>query len=108
MAMTRALAAFWMMAWALSLPALAQDRLGVLPRDHSCRDWLNERADARRGHSLQFWLLGFIASPGATEPPDPPGLDAAAIWYWVDNYCRVRPMDGLGQAAAAFLAGRRG
>jgi hypothetical protein len=105
--MMKTLAAFWVVAWVLSQPALAQERRVLLPQDHSCRDWLNERADGRQGHALQFWVLGFVSSPNA-EPRDPPGLDAAAVWYWVDNYCRARPMDGLGQAAVAFMAGRRG
>ena len=52
--------------------------------------------------AFEQWLLGFLtgtadlaATPGVIEPGklDPlRGVDAEAVWAWVDNYCHAHPL----------------
>lgn len=68
----------------------------------SCMFWLSERK-AGRGFSYDQWILGFISGNDRFRPDfstDPEGNVALA---WVANYCKIKPLDQLVQAAQAFL-----
>jgi hypothetical protein len=76
----------------------------------SCGTWTANRADRRKEpdwlHEVS-WVLGFLSGAGymgTREGFDPlRGVDAAAVQAWLDNYCRVHPLENLADAAGAFI-----
>jgi hypothetical protein len=72
----------------------------------SCGTWTASR---REGRALlpEQWILGFLSGIGyESEGGDNPlnGVDANAVWAWMDNYCRANPLDDVAKAGAAFVA----
>jgi hypothetical protein len=61
--------------------------------------------------SIKQWVLGFISGTAlggfGLDPKwgfDPlEGVDAYAVWAWVDNYCRAHPLEIIANAAKAFI-----
>lgn len=55
---------------------------------------------------LEQWLLGFLSGVGFGNSSYDPlrGIDAEAVWAWVDNYCRNHPLDTVTHAAGYLLA----
>jgi hypothetical protein len=72
----------------------------------SCGAWTASRREGRASLSEQ-WILGFLSGVGyEAGGGDNPlnGVDADAVWAWMDNYCRANPLDRVAKAAAAFDA----
>jgi hypothetical protein len=53
----------------------------------------------------ESWVLGFLAGAGdATNGANPlNGLDANAVFGWIDNYCSIHPLSPIGKAAEALF-----
>jgi hypothetical protein len=73
----------------------------------SCGSWTAAR---RSGQALGYeqWTVGFAAGTASALGPskgfDPlRGLDANAVWAWIDNYCRVHPLETVETAAFQFV-----
>jgi hypothetical protein len=51
------------------------------------------------------WALGYLSGAGTfSENLNPlQGVDADAVFYWLDNYCRARPTARFGDAVRAFI-----
>jgi hypothetical protein len=75
----------------------------------SCGSWVSER---RKGPAAweplpyESWILGFLSgigvgSNGALNPLQ--GVDAEAVWAWIDNYCQAHPLEHRREAGSAFV-----
>jgi hypothetical protein len=75
----------------------------------SCGTWTSWRAQQANHpdhYVFEQWALGFIsgtAYEGAASLDPLSGLDAEAVWAWIDNYCRANPLEEVFDAAAAFI-----
>jgi hypothetical protein len=81
----------------------------------SCGSWTASRRTGQASLPEQ-WILGFLsgvgdvsasnanAVGGVTERDPLNGVDAQAVWAWVDNYCRANPLDKVVRAGEAFVA----
>jgi hypothetical protein len=51
------------------------------------------------------WALGFISGVATySDHLDPlKGLDADAVSYWLDNYCRAHPTEKFAKAVSVFI-----
>jgi hypothetical protein len=72
----------------------------------SCGTWTVWRRVGRASLPEQ-WILGFLSGVGyegggGDNPLN--GVDADAVWAWMDNYCRANPLDHVANAGAAFFA----
>jgi hypothetical protein len=72
----------------------------------SCGTWTAWRREGRASLPEQ-WILGFLSGVGyegggGDNPLN--GVDADAVWAWMDNYCRANPLDRVAKAGAAFAA----
>ena len=94
------------------VPIMAQAayHAGGVGAASSCGTWVAERA-RRRALGLEQWLMGFLSGVGWSQPDgDDPltGLDANAVFLWMDNYCSKQPLEPIAMAAARLaLAHRR-
>jgi hypothetical protein len=85
-------------------PAHAVHIIGVGVQ--SCRTWT---ADRRQGGSAasqdKQWVVGFLSGAATWSPDLNPmeGIDANAVFAWVDNYCRAHPLVKIIDAAIAFV-----
>ena len=79
----------------------------------SCGSWTAWRQHDERGVRVEAllaeqWVLGFLSGIGyarAFYGENPlNGLDADAVWTWMDNHCRANPLDDLAASTAAFAA----
>jgi hypothetical protein len=68
----------------------------------SCGTWTQARANQQSPY-MEYWAIGFVSGAhfmrhieGATGILD--GGDAQAIYIWIDNYCRSKPLDAFPQA----------
>ena len=73
----------------------------------SCGTWVANRG----GHSssgagiYESWVVGFLSGIGFVNDhgADPlNGVDAEAVWAWVDNYCGANPLDTIEKATIQF------
>ena len=77
----------------------------------TCGSWTDVRA-TKRSPAMQFWALGFVSSwnvLGNTGNDALKGLDANALWAWLDNHCRSQPLEPFFTAVVTLtleLAGR--
>jgi hypothetical protein len=72
----------------------------------SCGTWTALRRQGRAQLPEQ-WILGFLSgvgyeSGGRSNPLN--GVDADAVWAWMDNYCHANPLVSISKASAAFDA----
>jgi hypothetical protein len=69
----------------------------------SCGSWLADRA-SNNFFSKVNWALGFLSGAATYSEDLNPlnGVDADAVAYWLDNYCRARPEDRFVEAVRAF------
>jgi hypothetical protein len=75
----------------------------------SCGAWTAARRDRQAG-DVEQWILGFLtgmadlaASVPVQSKMDPlSGVDAEAVWAWVDNFCRAHPLEKVVRAGEAF------
>lgn len=84
----------------------------------SCGTWLATRNAKDTGGMLTSslynqWLLGWVSAAGyygeaLGKPLGKPmrlrTTDGAALFAWVDNYCREHPLDPIALAAARLVA----
>jgi hypothetical protein len=70
----------------------------------SCGSWLADRA-SNNYLSRGNWALGFLSGAALYSGDLNPlrGVDADAVSYWLDNYCRARPTDRFIDAVKAFI-----
>jgi hypothetical protein len=74
----------------------------------SCGTWTAERRDKMASWPEQ-WILGFLSGvgwEGGAYPSGPIpliGVDAQAVWAWIDNYCGPHPLDTIDTAGAQFV-----
>jgi hypothetical protein len=74
----------------------------------SCEAWATAR---RAPHGLdaamnEQWVVGFLSGIGfmVLGELDPlHGLDAEAVYNWVDTYCRAHPQEKIEGAARVFI-----
>ena len=87
----------------MSGPAEAYTVAGL--GNSSCGTWTAARRE-QRAVGYEQWILGFLngigfkgvsASASGGDPLN--GLDADAVWAWVDNYCQASPLDAIWLAA---------
>ena len=74
----------------------------------SCGAWTADRRypDSIAALMDEQWILGFLTGSGDATPGDADplhGVDAEAVWAWVDNYCRANPLDKIIRAGEAFF-----
>jgi hypothetical protein len=74
----------------------------------SCAVWSGERAGKTlRSYAMEFWVLGFISGTNWASPADRKdllaGMDADAMWSWLDNYCRLRPLEPLSASVVGLI-----
>ncbi len=79
----------------------------------SCGEWVvhREKSDTLALANAS-WLLGYLAGLAAGSGKDElAATDNAAIYKWIDAYCRKNPLRNLSSGAgalAAELGGRKG
>ena len=74
----------------------------------ACATWTADRRTPDGKAALQDaqWVVGYLSGIGYEGPSDVDplnGVDAEAVWTWIDNYCRAHPMDEIRAAAEAFF-----
>lgn len=72
----------------------------------SCGSWLEEREKKSWSDIVnQGWVAGYLSGVAYTSQVDLlVEADAAAVAFWVDNYCRREPLSQLIDAANALSA----
>ena len=75
----------------------------------SCGSWTAARSYQQslpQKLEVETWILGFLSGIGfeGTSIGDDPlqGVDAQAVWAWVDNFCRANPPATIANAGGAF------
>jgi hypothetical protein len=74
----------------------------------SCETWTATRRTppGRDAAMQQQWLLGFLSGIGSMvlgELDPLRGLDADAVYAWLDGYCRNHPAESIEAAARVFI-----
>jgi hypothetical protein len=74
---------------------------------NSCGTWTSDRAGQNAYPKLadEQWVVGYLSGMGFEGGgKDNPlnGVDAEAVWAWIDNYCHANPLDHIAKAAEAF------
>ena len=70
----------------------------------SCGTWAEYRRSGGAVRQEQ-WILGFLSGVGWVNlnGDDPlKGLDAPAVFAWIDNYCRANPLHHVNKAAGSL------
>jgi hypothetical protein len=78
----------------------------------TCGSWTAARSPKTVRSAVQYtaneqWVLGFLSGigyDGVNNGGGSPlhGVDADAVWAWMDNYCRANPLVSISKAAQAF------
>jgi len=86
----------------------APDPVVMTPLPHNCIYWLTQRR-ARQPIPLESWVLGYVSglALGIDQPNLLRGRDGAALFAWIDNYCRQDPLKGVPDAATALFIALR-
>jgi hypothetical protein len=83
----------------------------ALPKEiSSCGGWTWYRDHGPEDDS-EAWVLGYLsgAAFGTWSGLNPirldplKGVDGAAVFAWIDNYCRAHPLDPFEKAVIAFV-----
>jgi hypothetical protein len=82
----------------------------------SCGEWLRLRAfEGHEGHfqelasvyQLEAWIDGFVSGVNVTDEAGPDLLTSkpggAALYAWIDNYCRSKPLDPVVTSVFALI-----
>jgi hypothetical protein len=74
----------------------------------SCQAWAATRLSSNAPETTmqQQWVVGFLSGIGAMvlgELDPLHGLDATAVYGWVDRYCHDHPTDTIEAAARVFI-----
>lgn len=89
-----------------SLPSLSADN--YLAERHgttSCGKWIEARKNAESDPVallLSVWVSGFVSGAGFTGA-ELRYIDPAARASWIDNYCKVHPLDDVATAAEQLV-----
>jgi hypothetical protein len=100
----------------LTLPSVAQIRSYIGFAKTSCVTWTKERSNQYSIMSLEMqrWATGFLSGANAassTFKDRLEGIDADAVYAWLDNYCRQNPLEIFPEAVSNLsreLANRAG
>jgi hypothetical protein len=58
--------------------------------------------------SIEFWALGFVSGNNWGADKDYfNGVDASAIWAWLDNYCQAHPFERFSDAVTSLIRERK-
>jgi len=99
------LAALVFLAICFARPAAADEvkTLGA-GANATCGKWLADRQSGNE-FSVSNWALGYLSGAATFSRTLNPleGLDSDAVLYWIDNYCRSRPLDKFTLALKAFV-----
>ena len=70
----------------------------------SCGAWLEERTSSRYSF-MGIWALGYLSGAATLSKDLDPleGIDADALFHWLDNYCHIHPIDRFVDALAVFI-----
>jgi hypothetical protein len=91
-------------------PALAQTYYAIMGAGlELCGAWTEARQQ-NKAEVPEHWLLGYLSgiaseSVSGTDPLN--GMDAEAVFAWVDNYCRAHPLDTIERAGGSFARQHR-
>jgi hypothetical protein len=73
----------------------------------SCGSWTAWRRERRpEAWFAEQWILGFLSGVGyvrgvyGRNPLN--GVDADAVWTWMDIHCQANPLDTIEASTAAF------
>jgi hypothetical protein len=93
-----------MVSIAATAPAVAVKAIGV--GLNPCGTWTADRTD--RGVvtlPVEQWVVGYLSGVALWAPNLDPmkGIDAQAVWAWMDYYCRAHPQVTIRDAAEAFI-----
>jgi len=94
---------FAALAVALMTGSAEADSIGA--GSASCVTWLAVRHDPTRTDrdGAEQWVLGYVSGVSSVTPLK--GLNANAIWAWVDKYCQDHPLDDVSDAVVALIRG---
>jgi hypothetical protein len=67
----------------------------------SCGRWSAGDSDRKWGD--REWVLGFLSARNIDGPEFLEQTNAAAVDEWMDNYCRLHPLDHIYAAADALV-----
>ena len=87
-----------------SLQSVAQQpRTYIGYAETSCGSYTNDRSK-NMAWGMETWALGFISGQNwaSTTPDSLKGVDAAALYAWLDNYCRQNPLEKFPKAVMAL------
>ena len=100
---------FAIAAVVLALSTNAYGRGIIGDGGQSCGAWTEERArDSRSSEYMKVWVLGYVSGVNMHMGDNYPniiggGVDASAIWAWIDNYCRAHPLEIIQGAAIKLV-----
>ena len=105
--MSRCLIRLALISLALSGPVQAQKFHAIGSGSATCSSWLTWRLDPDSAIAIasEQWVLGFLSGVGymGSKSIDPlRGIDAKAVFVWVDNYCIKEPEQNLLSASIMF------
>ena len=88
-------------------PAAATDNVHLIGAGmSSCEIWTADRT-ARNVDAVQDeqWVVGYLSGVAIWTPDLNPmkGVNAQAVWAWMDNYCREHPLVAIKDATSAFV-----
>ena len=79
----------------------------------SCGSWTQARAN-HQSAGMEFWAMGFVSGASFGRQLEvgtgilDSATDAQAIYSWIDNYCRSKPLELLPVAATYLVIELRG
>jgi hypothetical protein len=70
----------------------------------SCGAWLENRRSSNY-YAMGAWALGYLSGAATFSIDLDPlaSVDADAVFYWLDNYCRIHPINRFVDAVRAFV-----
>lgn len=77
------------------------------PGTASCGEWTAERQkDSTIAVAFAVWVEGFVTATEIAHPIIVPGVrhtDSAGMAAWIDNWCRVHPLEDIANASNALV-----
>jgi hypothetical protein len=70
----------------------------------TCGTWLENRRSSSY-NAMGFWALGYFSGAATYSADLDPlaNVDADAVFFWLDNYCGVHPLDRFVDALRMFV-----
>ena len=94
----------------IATPAAAADAPYLIGMGwSSCGAWTaNRTARNVTAAADEQWVVGYLSGVAIWTPGLNPmnGVDADAVWAWMDNYCRAHPLVAIKDATSAFVRER--